>query len=100
MSRVFYEVMATAHDPAVEAAWVQWMRDKHLSDMRAAGAVSARLIKLDSPGEYAAQYVFESRAAYDSYLCDQAPRLRAEGLSLFGVDAIVYSRRAGDILVD
>lgn len=100
MSRVFYEVMATAHDPAVEAAWVRWMRDQHLSDVRAAGATAARLVKLDSPGEYAAQYEFESRAAYETYLRNEAPRLRAEGLSLFGADAMVYSRRTGDLLVD
>ncbi len=100
MSRVFYEVMATVHDPVVEAAWLQWMRDKHLADLRAAGATAAQLVKLDSPGAYVAQYQFESRTAYDTYLREEAPRLRAEGLSLFGTDAIVYSRRTGDILVD
>jgi Domain of unknown function (DUF4286) len=100
MTRVFYEVMATVHDPVVEAAWLQWMHDKHLADVRAAGAATARLITLDEPGAYAAQYEFVSRAAYETYLRDEAPRLRAEGLSLFGPDRVVYSRRTGDILVD
>ncbi|HUN81816.1 MAG TPA: DUF4286 family protein, partial [Phycisphaerae bacterium] len=98
LASFFYEVLATARDESSGRAWAEWLLSKHLADVIAAGAMSARLVKLDEPARtYAAQYEFESREAFDRYVRDHAPRLRAEGIELFG-DRLMYTRRTGEIL--
>lgn len=97
MSRVFYEVQAVIADEATESAWLDWIKSKHFTDVIVAGAVQARLVKLDAVRTYASQYEFFNRAEFDAYIENHAPRLRAEGLELFGADAITYVRRSGTI---
>jgi hypothetical protein len=98
LASFFYEVLATARDDASGEAWAEWLNSKHIADVIAAGAKSGRLIKLDEPARtYAAQYEFESREAFDRYVRDHAPRLRTEGIELFG-DRLMYTRRSGEML--
>lgn len=97
MSRIFYDVQATMADEATAAAWLDWMRSKHLADVLAVGAARARVVRLDEAMTFAAQYEFPDRDAFESYLRDHAPRLRAEGLERFGADAITYVRRSGAV---
>lgn len=98
MSGYFYEVLATAIDDCAAAEWLEWLHTKHLADVIAAGARSGRVIRLDEPARtLVAQYEFESREAFERYVREHAPRLRAEGIELFG-DRLSYSRRSGEIV--
>ena len=65
--------------------------------MRAAGAVSAEVVEHDGGG-FEARYTFASREAFAAYERDHAPRLRAEGLALFGPDkGVSYRRTLGTV---
>lgn len=103
MPRYFYEVNANFHDAATANAWLAWLRDQHIADVVAAGALSGRIIQNDSDVaspqlSFSAQYEFADRARFEAYLRDHAPRLRAEGLQKFPPDVVTYSRRSGDIV--
>ncbi len=90
-----YTVTATFSDPRVAREWIEWMRTEHLADVIAASALSGDVIALDD-GRVEARYEFADRAAYERYLADHAPRLRARGLELFAPErGITYERRAG-----
>jgi len=92
LTPVAYSVFITVPD-ALLPAWLTWMRTRHLADVLAAGALSADLIELDGGG-HEARYRFASREAFAAYERDHAPRLRAEGLSLFPVEKGMQYRRA------
>jgi len=98
MCAILYEVKAEIEDSAMAEAWAAWMLDKHISDVVSAGASLGRLVRWDASTTITAQYEFPSRHAYESYLRDHAPRLRAEGLRRFATDKVRYTRRAGEIL--
>lgn len=83
---------------AIADEWVAWLLGEHIADVVAAGATSGRVIRLDQPLCYAAQYEFASAEALSAYLADQAPRLRAEGERRFGADQVAYARRTGIVL--
>lgn len=98
MAAIFYEVIATARDDTTASEWLDWTRSSHLADVVSAGAKCGRVVRLDEPARtFAAQYEFESREAFERYLQEHAPRLRAEGIERFG-DRVTYSRRAGVII--
>jgi hypothetical protein len=99
LSQVFYEVTATFTDPAAVQPWLDWLANKHIADVCAAGATSGRVVRLDdSPRTFAAQYAFPDRDAFDRYIRDHAPRLRDEGAAQFPPDQVTYTRRSGDVL--
>ncbi len=99
MSRFFYEVTATLHDESIVEAWTRWMQGEHIADVVRAGACSGRLIRLDGETlRFAIQYEFDSREAFEQYLRDHAPRLRAEGVARFPADQVSYERRTGEFL--
>ncbi len=90
-----YAVTASFADPTVAPEWIGWMEKEHLADVISAGALSGTVIALDD-GRAEARYEFADRAAYDRYLVDHAPRLRALGIALFPTErGITYERRAG-----
>ena len=91
-----YTVTATFTDACVAAEWIEWMRAEHLADVLAAGALRGDVIALDD-GRVEARYEFADRAAYERYIAEHAPRLRARGLELFAPGGITYERRAGPI---
>jgi hypothetical protein len=96
-----YTVVATIADPAIADAWVNWLRNGHITDILAAGALSAELIALDGGPErsFEVSYRFASRADFARYERDHAPRLRAEGLRMFPAQArITYRRVVGDVI--
>jgi len=96
-----YTVRCEIDDHAVAEEWVLWMTGEHLADVIAAGAVSADLVILDGePRAFEARYAFASRDAYDAYIRDHAPRLRAEGLALFPLErGLKYLRTCGEVLL-
>ena len=101
MSEIAYTVACTFTDPEVAEAWVAWLRDGHLADVCAGGAIDARAVKMDGPQiRYEARYRFASRQAFDAYERDHAPRLREEGLAKFPLElGLTYERTVGEILI-
>lgn len=104
MPGFYYEVCVTFTDSQIADNWLAWMRDEHINDVIKAGAKTGRAILVDPENSSAslvtrmvAQYEFESRTAFDAYVRDHAPRLRAEGLKRFPTDQVTYQRRSGEI---
>jgi hypothetical protein len=98
-----YIVCATFTTPSVADEWIAWLRDEHLADVCAAGALDAELIRFDSSEDGCrceVRYHFASRQAFAAYEKNHAPRLRAEGLKRFPAGrGVTYERRAGESLV-
>jgi hypothetical protein len=87
--------------------FLTWLRDRHVADVCAAGAVSADLVRLDPtsdlPNALEVRYRFASREAFELYEREHAPRLRAEGLAeivrLGGVaDRVTFVRTIGELV--
>lgn len=99
----FYAVTATLPDEATATEYLAWLAHGHTRQVVAAGAESARIVRLDrvageSP-QIETQYVFPSRAAFDRYVATAAPALRAEGLARFPpTRSITMVRRAGEVM--
>ncbi|MBX3396869.1 MAG: DUF4286 family protein [Phycisphaerae bacterium] len=101
---IYYEVHAHLRDVDVAERWLNWMSTTHIADVTAAGALSGRIVRLDSESEedeglaYLAQYEFADRPAFEAYLYEHAPRLRAEGMLNFPPELVRYTRRSGEII--
>jgi hypothetical protein len=98
-TEVAYTVAATFTDPALAEAWLHWLRDGHVAEVLAGGASRAEVVALDGPDcAYEVRYHFPSREAFEHYERVHAPRLRAEGLRLFGVEkGVRYQRSVGRV---
>ena len=98
-----YTLTATFDHTAVADEWIAWLRDEHLAEVLAAGALDAEVIRVDSPDQPADQpvrcevrYHFASRQSFAAYERDHASRLRAEGLKRFPPErGVRYERRTG-----
>ncbi|MDP2160746.1 MAG: DUF4286 family protein [Flavobacterium sp.] len=80
---------------SVHDKWMQWMQTKHISDVLATGKFStARMVKVlveeEGSVTYSIQYVTDSKEKLKSYYTDDAPRLRQEGLQLFGDKMLAF----------
>ena len=95
-----YTVRCVIDDADVAAEWIAWMRDTHLADVVAAGALSAELVRLDGESiTCEARYAFQSREAWERYDREEAPRLRAEGLDAFPLSrGLRYERSTGVVV--
>lgn len=104
-----YTVTAEFDDPRIAEEWIAWLRDEHLREVCAAGALDAEVIRFDMPAAVSdvtghqavrceVRYHFESRAAFERYVREHAPRLREEGLRRFPPErGIAYSRSIGEV---
>lgn len=99
MPEIAYTVACEFTDPDVARRWLGWLRDGHLRDVCDSGAQAARAVWLDGePVTIEVRYRFASRAAFELYERDHAPRLRAEGLALFPLDlGLTYRRSVGEV---
>ena len=104
-----YTVRAAFADPTVAEAWVAWLQDGHVAKVLAVGALSAAIVQLDGHGHghgdddgddarYEVRYTFASKAAFEAYEREHAPRLRAAGASRFPPEVAEYSRSKGAII--
>lgn len=94
-----YTVTGAFSDPAVASEWVEWLRDEHIAAVIAAGALGADVIRLDDrPNAFEARYRFASRAAFEAYVSEHAPRLRAEGARRFPPAVVAYTRAVGEVV--
>ena len=64
------------------AEWVAWLRDGHLAEVIAGGALEGAVVQL-GPLQFQARYLFADAAAFAKYEQVSAPKLRAEGSAKF-----------------
>jgi hypothetical protein len=92
---IIYNVTINIHE-SVHDQWLAWMQDKHIKDVLATGKFSsARMVKVLIEEEmggttYSIQYTTENKATLEQYYLEDAPRLRDEGLALFGDKMLAF----------
>lgn len=92
---IIYNVTINIHE-SVHDQWLQWMQEKHITDVLATGKfTSARLVKVLIEEEmggttYSVQYSTDSKATLERYYQEDAPRLREEGQRLFGEKMLAF----------
>lgn len=104
---IAYTVTCTFDDPHMADEWIAWLRVEHLAEVCAAGALDAEVIRMDPPVSpipsatevrCEVRYHFTSREAFDVYVRDHSPRLRAAGLKRFPPErGIRYERSLGTV---
>ena len=83
-------------DESIHEKWLLWMQQKHINDVLKTGLfIKAKLVKVLVEEEmggttYAVQYFTESKENLENYYKNHAPRLREEGLSLFGDKMLAF----------
>lgn len=113
MRQFLYIVNAAMPDDATRQRYIDWLAKGHVQQVIEGGALWGEIVDLtesDQTGGCAVKceggqwgvgvvqtrYGFASREAYDRYVEQSAPKLRAEGLALFGPDSGVrFSRQLG-----
>ncbi len=98
-----YAVLARGTDPALRDRYLAWLTTGgHVRAVIQAGARSGEVMVLDEPATdgpgwaIETRYHFASKDAFEAYVCDHAPALRAEGQRLFPPESgIRLERRAG-----
>ena len=92
---ILYNVTINIHE-SVHDQWMQWMQEKHIADVLATGKFSsARMVKVLVEEEmggttYSIQYTTDSKETLQRYYDEDAPRLREEGLQLFGNKMLAF----------
>ncbi len=92
---IIYNVTINIHE-SVHDQWMQWMQEKHITEVLATGKFSsARLVKVLIEEEmggvtYSIQYTTESKETLQRYYDEDAPRLREEGQRLFGEKMLAF----------
>lgn len=92
---ILYNVTINIHE-SVHDQWMHWMQNKHIADVLATGKfTAARLVKVLVEEEmggttYSIQYTTDSKETLERYYTEDAPRLREEGLRLFGDKMLAF----------
>jgi len=92
---ILYNV-TTNIDESVHHQWLHWMQQIHIPEVLATGKfTSARLVRVLVEEElggltYAIQYTTDSRETLQRYYNEDAPRLREEGVRLFGDKMLAF----------
>lgn len=92
---IIYNVTINIHE-SVHQQWMDWMQNKHIADVLATGKfTSARMVKVLVEEEmggvtYSIQYTTDSKETLERYYREDAPRLREEGLRLFGDKMLAF----------
>ena len=83
-------------EESIHEAWLSWLKNKHIQEvLNTQKFQSARLVKVlveeDMGGTtYSVQYFTDSREKLDAYYLEDAPRLRKEGMRLFGDKMLAF----------
>jgi len=106
MPTILYTVRATLPTPYLQSRFLAWLVPDHIAAVKAGGAQSVRVILPDRTNDTASavvetQYVFRSRKAFDTYIRDHAPALRADSLSHFPPESgITFERQIAEIAAE
>jgi len=90
-----YTVTCTFEDAEIERTFCDWLQHTHIADVCAAGAIDAEIVRFE--GFCEVRYHFESRAAFDAYERDHAPRLRDDA-ARHARNKVKWARRTGEVL--
>lgn len=92
---IIYNVTTNIHE-SVHDKWMIWMQHKHIPEMLACGKfTAARLVRVMVEEEmggvtYSVQYETDSKETLDKYYREDAPKLREEGVRLFGEKMLTF----------
>lgn len=92
---ILYNVTINIHE-SVHDQWMHWMQNKHIADVLATGKfTAARLVKVLVEEEmggttYSIQFTTDSKETLERYYTEDAPKLREEGLQLFGDKMLAF----------
>ena len=97
--QVWYCVTAQFTDAAVRDEYLAWLGGGHMAAVVQGGALSARAVVLEGPDlRVATQYFFEDSEAFDRYVRDYAPALRADGAARFPAHrGVTFERLLGTV---
>lgn len=96
-----YVVRCTFEDAPTRDAFFAWLRDRHVADVIASGALDGEILLVDSPTATEVRYRFASREAFNAYEQGHATARRQEALDALaklGVTpdrGVVFSRWTG-----
>ena len=98
MPAILYTVRTTCPNIQTRGHFLAWLSPNHLLQVMQGGATGARIVLPDrasdtAPAVVETQYVFPSRKAFDEYVRDYAPALRADGLKHFPPESGVTAER-------
>ena len=106
MPSILYTVRSTLPTIQQRGRYLSWLVPDHVLAVKAGGAAGVRVVLPDrtsdaAPATVEVHYVFPSRAAFDTYVCDHAPALRADGLKHFPPESgITYERQVAEIAAE
>jgi hypothetical protein len=106
MPAILYTVRAACPSLQVRGRYLAWLSPNHIIEIMKGGATAARIVLPDrandtAPAVVETQYVFPSRKAFDTYVRDHAPALRADGLKNFPPESgITYERQVAEIAAE
>lgn len=106
MPKLLYTVRATCRDIPQRGRFLSWLAPEHVLAVQAGGAESVRIVLPDratatAPAVVETQYVFPSRKAFDTYVRDHAPALRADGLKHFPPESgVTYERQVAEVAAE
>lgn len=92
---ILYNVTINIHE-SIHDQWMNWMQTKHIKDVLNTGKFSsARMVRVLVEEEmggitYAIQYTTDSKETLQKYYEEDAPRLREEGVFLFGDKMLAF----------
>lgn len=112
MPIILYTVRTTCPSIQVRGRYLSWLSPNHIMQVMQGGATNARIVLPDRITDPArpelaeravveVQYVFPSRKAFDAYVRDHAPALRADGLKHFPPESgLTFERQVAEIAAE
>ena len=106
MAEILYTVRATCPTIQVRGRFLSWLSPNHVAAVMQGGATAVRIVLPDQlPDKLSAtvetQYVFPSRKAYDTYIRDHAPAMRADALQHFPPGSgVTWERQVAEIAIE
>jgi len=106
MPTILYTVRATCPNLEVRGRFLSWLSPNHVLQVKAGGATAVRIVlpepaSATGPATVETQYVFASRKAYETYIRDRAPALRADALKHFPAESgVTWERQVAEIAME
>jgi hypothetical protein len=106
MPAILYTVRTICPNLQIRGRYLAWLSPNHVVELMKCGATAVRIVLPDrasdpAPAVVETQYTFPSRKAFDDYVRDHAPALRADGLKHFPPDSgITYERQVAEIAAE
>lgn len=92
---IIYNVTLNVDD-SIHEEWLSWMMDTHIPAVMETGKfLKAKMVKVlvveETGGTtYSVQYFAENKEKLEAYYAEDAPRLREDGLRLFGDKMLAF----------